>query len=253
MGVSERVVDLRAYVIELFIRRTIGCSADRVRTVGSIICAAAVNSKMLIVGRAVAGVGAAALFSGGMTIVALSVPLRKRAMYIASLSSMFGIASVIGPILGGVLTDRASWRWCFWINLPFGAVAFLAVILFYAEPPRRHTEMSVSQKLRQIDFVGALTLIAAIVCLILALQWGGTEYPWADSSVWGCFLGFGILIIVFCIIQVVLGERATMPPRILCRQRTVACSAIFSAFLAMALYTHIYCKCNPIHVSVRIL
>lgn len=78
---------------------------------GSIICAAAKNSVMLIVGRAVAGAGAAALFSGGMTIVAYSVPLRKRAIYIALLSSMFGIASVIGPLLGGVLTDRASWRW----------------------------------------------------------------------------------------------------------------------------------------------
>ena len=70
---------------------------------------------MLIVGRAVAGAGAAALFSGGMTIVGFAVPLRKRAIYIAALSSMFGISSVVGPILGGVLTDRASWRWCFWM------------------------------------------------------------------------------------------------------------------------------------------
>lgn len=86
-------------------------SALLIFELGSIICAAAKNSVMLIVGRAVAGAGAAALFSGGMTIVAYSVPLRKRAIYIALLSSMFGIASVIGPLLGGVLTDRASWRW----------------------------------------------------------------------------------------------------------------------------------------------
>ncbi len=66
---------------------------------------------MLIVGRAVAGAGAAALFSGGMTIVGYSVPLRKRAMYIAALSSMFGVASVVGPILGGAFTDNVSWRW----------------------------------------------------------------------------------------------------------------------------------------------
>ena len=78
-------------------------------TVGSIICAAATDSKMLIVGRAVAGAGAAALFSGGMTIVGYSVPLRRRAIYIAALSSMFGIASVVGPILGGALTDKVSW------------------------------------------------------------------------------------------------------------------------------------------------
>lgn len=80
--------------------------------VGSVICAAATSSPMFIVGRAIAGAGAAALFSGGMTIIGYSVPLRKRAIYIAALSSMFGIASVIGPLLGGALTDKASWRWC---------------------------------------------------------------------------------------------------------------------------------------------
>jgi hypothetical protein len=76
--------------------------------VGSVLCAAAVNSRMLIIGRAVAGIGAAAIFSGGMTIVGYSVPLRKRPIYIGLLSSMFGISSVIGPILGGALTDSKS-------------------------------------------------------------------------------------------------------------------------------------------------
>ena len=79
--------------------------------VGSVLCATAKNSPMLIVGRAVAGIGAAALFSGAMTILGFSVPLRKRALYLTSLSSMFGIASVVGPILGGALTDRLTWRW----------------------------------------------------------------------------------------------------------------------------------------------
>jgi Major Facilitator Superfamily len=81
---------------------------------GSVLCAAAQSSTMLIVGRAVAGAGAAALFSGGMTIIGYSVPLRRRPIYIGLLSSMFGISSVIGPILGGAFTDRLSWRWCFW-------------------------------------------------------------------------------------------------------------------------------------------
>ena len=80
--------------------------------IGSTICGAAQSSKMLIIGRAVAGAGAAALFSGGMIIIAYAVPLRKRAIYIAALSSMFGISSVVGPILGGALTDHVSWRWC---------------------------------------------------------------------------------------------------------------------------------------------
>lgn len=83
---------------------------------GSIVCAVAQDSVTLIVGRAIAGAGAAGLFSGGMNIIGFAVPLRKRPFYIAMLSSMFGISSVVGPLLGGVLTDRASWRYCFWIN-----------------------------------------------------------------------------------------------------------------------------------------
>ena len=84
----------------------------------SIICAAATSSSMLIVGRALAGAGSAGLFGGGFTIIGLSVPVNKRAMYIAVLASLYGVSSVVGPLLGGALTDNVSWRWCFWINLP---------------------------------------------------------------------------------------------------------------------------------------
>ena len=73
---------------------------------------------MLIVGRAMAGAGSAGLFGGGFTIIALTVPLRKRPIYIAMLGSLYGFSSVVGPLLGGALADNVSWRWCFWINLP---------------------------------------------------------------------------------------------------------------------------------------
>ena len=182
-------------------------SALLIFELGSIICAAARNSVMLIVGRAIAGAGAAALFSGGMTIVGFSVALRKRALYISLLSSMFGISSVVGPLLGGVLTDRATWRWCFWINLPFGGVALLTVFFFFKNPERPHTGMTFKEKIKQIDLGGAFLLICGIVCLLLALQWGGTTYPWHDSKVWGCILGFGLIIGAFIALQFKLGSR----------------------------------------------
>lgn len=214
-------------------------SALLIFELGSIVCAAAKNSVMLIVGRAIAGAGAAALFSGGMTIIGYSVALRKRALYISLLSSMFGISSVVGPILGGVLTDRATWRWCFWINLPFGGIALLTVFFFFKNPERAHTGMTFKEKIKQIDLGGAFLLICGIVSLLLALQWGGTTYPWHNSKVWGCILGFGLIIACFIALQFKLGARATIPPHIL-TQRTIAASATFTTFLAMGLYAHIY-------------
>jgi MFS family permease len=204
--------------------------------VGSIICAAATSSPMFIVGRAVAGAGAAALYSGGMTIIGFSVPLRKRAIYIAALSSMFGIASVVGPILGGALTDRASWRWCFWINLPFGAVSLAVVFFFFTNPKRTYSHLPVKERLKKIDIVGAVFLICAIVCLLLCLQWGGFSYAWSNSKVWGTLLGFGLLISVFIGIQLRQEDRATIPVRVF-TQRTVLVSCLYSTLLSMALYT----------------
>ena len=220
--------------------------------VGSIICAAATSSPMFIVGRSVAGSGAEGLFSGGMTIIGFSVALRKRAIYIAALSSMFGIASVVGPILGGALTDKVSWRWyvhntlhanstnfthrCFYINLPFGAVSLAVVFFFFANPERQYSHLSVKERIKKIDLVGAVFLICAIVSLLLALQWGGQTYPWRNSKVWGTLLGFGLIILVFIGIQFWKKDEATIPVRVL-KQRTIWVSCAFTALLSMALYT----------------
>ncbi|GME30030.1 MFS general substrate transporter [Neofusicoccum parvum] len=207
--------------------------------VGSVICAASKTSVIFIVGRAIAGIGGAALFSGGMTMVALVTPIRRRAMYNSILTSMFGIASVVGPLLGGAFTDKLSWRWCFWINLPFGAVAFMAVLLIFRMPERPHTNLTVKEKLLKLDLLGGFLFVPAIVCLLLALQWGGITYSWKDSRVWGCILGFVLIIACFVGSQIYRGEDATIPPRIM-KQRTVLSSTLFIAFLSMGVYAHFY-------------
>lgn len=84
-------------------------------TVGSLLCAVAKNSPTLIVGRAIAGLGAAGILQGALSAISLSVPLNKRVIYIALVASVFGISACFGPVLGGVLTDKVSWRWCFWM------------------------------------------------------------------------------------------------------------------------------------------
>jgi Na+/melibiose symporter-like transporter len=99
--------------------------------------------------------------------------------------------------------------------------------------------MTVKQRILEIDLLGAAFLMGAIICLLLALQWGGSTYPWHSSKVWGCLLGFGLLIIIFIIQQFRRGDRATIPPRIF-KQRTVLSCCLFSCFLSMGMYTHIF-------------
>jgi hypothetical protein len=101
--------------------------------IGSIVCAAATGSVMLILGRAIAGAGASALFSGGLTIIGFTVPLKRRAIYIAALSSMFGISSVVGPLLGGAFTDRVTWRWCFWVSYHLFSEIYQILVRFLEE------------------------------------------------------------------------------------------------------------------------
>lgn len=122
------------------------------------------------------------------------------------------------------------------INLPFGAVALATVFFFFKTPERRLNNLTTKQKILNIDLLGAVFLICAIVCLLLALQWGGTTYSWSSSKVWGCLVGFGLLISVFTIQQFRRGDRATIPPRIF-GQRTVLYSCLYSCFLSMGLYT----------------
>jgi len=155
---------------------------------GSILCAAATSSKMFIVGRAVAGTGAAGLYGGGMTMIAYAIPLKQRSIYMACLSSMFGIASIVGPILGGVFTDKLSWRWCFWINLPFGVVGLIIIIFFFKTPARDFSHVPFGKKIKNMDLPGAFFLITGITCLLLALQWGGKSC--SDSRLVSCVLTF---------------------------------------------------------------
>lgn len=143
---------------------------------------------------------------------------------------------MVGPILGGALTDKVSWRWCFWINLPFGAVSLAVVFFFFANPERQYSHIPIKERIKKIDLIGAVFLICAIVSLLLALQWGGQTYPWKNSKVWGTLLGFGLIISVFIGVQFWKKDEATIPVRVF-KQQTIWVSCVFSALLSMALYT----------------
>jgi MFS family permease len=93
--------------------------------IGSLISALAPSSDALIIGRAVAGIGASGIFAGGFAVLTSMIPLHKRAIWTGTMSSTFAIASIVGPILGGAFTEHVTWRWCFYINRMFELVSFL--------------------------------------------------------------------------------------------------------------------------------
>ncbi|KAE8312613.1 major facilitator superfamily domain-containing protein [Aspergillus transmontanensis] len=208
--------------------------------IGSLICAVAPSSTVLIVGRAVAGIGVAGIFSGALVIISMTVPLPKRPLVFGMFGMVWGIASIAGPLLGGAFTDGVSWRWCFYINLPIGGLS-IAVIIFILRVPSK-SELSgtpVLDRIKQLDLIGASLLIPAIVCLLLALQWGGNKYPWNSSRVIGLFVGFGLMIIIFTFSQIKLGNRATLPPGIL-KRRSVLSATMFALFFGGAFFLLVY-------------
>ena len=211
---------------------------------GSLLCGVAVSSKMLIVGRAVAGMGSAGLVNGALTIIAACVPLEKRPMNLGILMGIAQLGIVLGPLLGGALTQYTTWRYCFYINLPAGgAVAFLLLLI---QIPDRTTkrEKSVLGTLGQLDLIGFAIFAPAAIQFLLALQWGGTLYPWGDAKIIGLFCGAAGTFAVFVAWQYYVGDEAMIPLSMV-RQRIVWCSCLttlsfFGSVMITAYYLPIY-------------
>ncbi|KAI0969787.1 major facilitator superfamily domain-containing protein [Xylaria arbuscula] len=188
--------------------------------IGSALCGAAPSSIAFIFGRAIQGVGSAGIFSGGITVIVYAVPLHRRPFWQGMLGAVFGVSSILGPLVGGAFTSNVTWRWCFYINLPFGGVALAIVIFLLRIPDRPETKISTKSKLSQLDAPGTLALLPAIVSILLALEWGGLTYAWNDRRIialltLGIFLG-----IVFVLVQAFMPKTATIPPRIF-KQRSI--------------------------------
>ena len=210
------------------------------------------NSTTLIVGRAIAGAGGAGIASGAYTIIAFSTHPSQTAAYTGILGAIYAVASVVGPLLGGVFTDNISWRWCFYINLPIGGVSAAIIVLFFTTPKKARPQAATwREKLLQMDLIGTFVLMAAAVCLILALQWGGVTKAWGDSEVIGTLIGFFVIIALFIGIEIYLGDRALIVPRLV-KKKTIALISGFQffnsgVFLLLLYYLPIYCKFLLIH------
>ncbi|EXL66565.1 hypothetical protein FOPG_17267 [Fusarium oxysporum f. sp. conglutinans race 2 54008] len=211
----------------LFSVKIVFLSALFVFELGSLICGIAPTSTALIIGRAIAGLGSAGIFTGALVMIAHTVAREKRPMFFGLLGGMYGIASVAGPLMGGAFTDHATWRWCFYINLPLGGVTAVVILLILKLPPKPASKRgSFLQVLKRLDPIGTAVFIPSIICLLLALQWGGVKYQWLNARIIVLFAIFGVLLIGFVTIQLIMKDDATVPPRI-AGNRTITSAALF--------------------------
>ncbi|KAI0521607.1 efflux pump antibiotic resistance protein [Xylaria bambusicola] len=211
--------------------------------VGSILCASSPSSTVFIVGRAIAGTGAAGLFQGALAVITKTVELQKRPLFIGIITSTFAISVSIGPVIGGVFSDKVTWRWCFWINVPIGGVV-LVLIFFLLHLPTSSQEstfnsMTLPQKLWSLDPLGSVFIISAVVSILLALQWGGTSMPWHSATVIGLLTAFPVLLGLFCFTQWKLGENATLPLALLHEQSLMA-AVVYCFFFSVPTYVYGY-------------
>ena len=196
---STVTVPLWGKLGDLYGRKGFFQAAIVIFLIGSALSGAAQNLDSLIAFRAIQGLGAGGLIVGAQAIIGDVVPPRDRGRYTGLIGSAFAVASVAGPLIGGFFTESLSWRWVFYINLPIGALAMVAVAAFL------HGEMTKVQ--HNIDYLGAAVLSLAVTALILMLTWGGVSYAWSSPTIIGLGVGSLVLFAFFARIE----QRADEP------------------------------------------
>jgi EmrB/QacA subfamily drug resistance transporter len=193
----------------------------------SALCGLAQNMPELVLFRAIQGVGGGVMMANAFAIIGDVFPPAERGKWQGLTSAMFGFASVIGPTLGGYLTDSFSWRWVFYVNLPLGAVAL--VVLWFTLPWRRRAGVQ-----HAIDYLGVATLVAGVVPLLLAFVWVGDQFAWFAPQFFGLLIASAALLVAFVLVE----RRAAEPilPLPLFKNRTFVSGAIIMFFSGMAMF-----------------
>ncbi|CAG8439918.1 5459_t:CDS:10 [Dentiscutata heterogama] len=194
---------------DIFGRKYVFLAAILLFELGSLLCGLSVNMTMLIISRGIAGMGGGGLIGMVLIIISEIVSIKDRGKYQGMIGGCFGIASVVGPLLGGAFTDKVTWRWAFFINLPLGVITFISVVILLHLPIPTGSLWS---KLKLIDWWGSFTLVAATILLLLPLNWAGSKYAWSDPIIIVLLCLGAVGYIIFILIEAKFAKVPIAPP-----------------------------------------
>jgi EmrB/QacA subfamily drug resistance transporter len=202
-------------------------------SVTSILCGLSNSMTALIIWRGIQGIGGGMMMANSFTVIGDLFPPAERGKFMGYMSAVFATSSVIGPVLGGFITDAISWHWVFFVNIPIGILIIILFALYFPD-------IKPAASKHRIDYAGVTTLILTVVPIMLALSWGGAQYPWDSLLVIGLFVFSAIMLLLFILIE----SRVEEPiiPLGLFKNQIVAISiivAFLSSFVMFATTTFI--------------
>lgn len=209
---------------DLYGRRRLLQFAIVIFTLSSLACGLAQNMAMLIAARVCQGIGGGGLFSLGQAAIADVVSARERGRYQGYITGIWGVASIAGPLIGGLCVDYLSWRWAFWINLPVGVIAFFLC-------DRALRRIPVRREQRSIDFLGASLMMPGVTAWMLVTAWGGTTYDWTSPTIFALIV-VGLLFLLAFALQELRAREALLPPRLFTNRNVL--TVLIAQFLIAA-------------------
>ncbi|KAF5001583.1 hypothetical protein FGRMN_889 [Fusarium graminum] len=206
-------------ISDIFGRKPVILAAAIIFWIGSLLCAVSTGMPMLIASRAIQGIGGGGLIVLPNIAISDLFSIRNRGMYFGILGMVWALASAVGPILGGVFTSQVTWRWCFYINLPISAVAFVILFFFLK---LHNPQTPVKEGLLALDWPGSILIIGGTIMWLLGLEFGGVSFPW-DSATVICLIVFGLFTVaLFVIYEWKVAQFPVLPIRLFSARNSIA-------------------------------